>query len=98
MGANVNVRNKITQETPLHVAAYRGAAVVTEMLLERGGDPMALDKGGVTPLDVASRQNHKEVVALLLKHGGKAVVQNSQQETPCTSRPAASTSPQPAPC
>ena len=34
---------------------------------------MALDKGGVTPLDVAVRHNQKEVVALLLKHGGKVI-------------------------
>ena len=73
IGANVNVRNKITQETPLHVAAYRGGALVTELLLERGGDAMALDKGGVTPLDVATRQNHPEVVKLLLKYGAKVI-------------------------
>lgn len=66
--ASVEYRNSLG-ETCLHVAAERGRASVTELLLAYGADPNVTrlaPYGGQSPLHVAVRQGHVAVVTALL--------------------------------
>ena len=51
-GAEVNARNK-NLRTPLHLAASNRVVPLTGLLLEKGGDPDAVDEDGATPLMLA---------------------------------------------
>lgn len=53
LGADVNKRDDIFMETPLHVAAKYGNWEVAQVLLENGADYTIKDKVGRTPLDKA---------------------------------------------
>ena len=43
--------------------------MICELLLENRADPLAETRGGVRPLDVASKNGHKDVVKVLLRFG-----------------------------
>ncbi|TYZ62574.1 hypothetical protein PybrP1_004775 [[Pythium] brassicae (nom. inval.)] len=66
-GADVNVKSSIGQ-SPLYLAAARGAHQIMTLLLDRGAsvDDAALD--GTTALYVACESNRELAVKLLLKH------------------------------
>jgi len=51
--------------TPLHVAAYAGKALVTQVLLDYESDTTALDSGGQTPKELAILQNNPGAAYLL---------------------------------
>ena len=51
--------------TMLHVAAGSGAADVTRLLIESGMDPLAPNKDGVTPLDMARHAGHPTVATMI---------------------------------
>ena len=63
-GARVNEGAKY-EVTPLHAAAGRGALATARLLLEAGADPLARDRDGDTPYDLALRSDRAELVALL---------------------------------
>ncbi|KAK9831130.1 hypothetical protein WJX74_004458 [Apatococcus lobatus] len=60
--------------TPLHLAAYRGHAVVVEMLLHySGGDIRCKNAQGLTSLHMAAHQGHAEVVSRLCRVPGNEI-------------------------
>src|SRR5262245_30452634 len=68
-GANVNARSA-SDRTPLLVAAsYPRTVEVLKLLLERGADLRAQDRGGATALALAIRSADVEVVRFLVDKG-----------------------------
>ena len=64
----VDARNQ-RMETPLHLAAQTGDAVVCELLIKAGANIYASRADGQTPLHIATAHDHVEVVQILLKYG-----------------------------
>jgi ankyrin repeat protein len=60
--------------TPLHLAAYFGAAEAAAVLADRGADVEAVADNdmGVRPLHSAAAGGHSEIVSLLLERGADA--------------------------
>jgi ankyrin repeat protein len=68
-GADINVRNS-SGMTALHAAAYTGHTDIVLLLITKGaGVNDASNRYGVTPLHVASEENHIGTVQELLRHG-----------------------------
>ena len=63
-GANVGVRG-FNDTTPLHVAVLRGDASVVEALLDKGADPNAKTKKGMTPIRIAQVMKKNEILDIL---------------------------------
>ncbi len=68
-GADIHGSLSDRQETPLMLAASRGAAALVKLLLDRGSEIESRDLMGCTPLMHASRGGSLEVVRLLLEAG-----------------------------
>ena len=68
-GADVNAKTK-SGGTPLLNAAYKGHKEIVELLIAEGAD-VNVRVDGLTPLDLATKDNHTEVADLLGKHGAK---------------------------
>jgi ankyrin repeat protein len=64
-GADVNVTNK-NNETPLHLAAWKGYAEIASLLLKHGANVNAQENTGLRPLHYAAWYGYTEVVKLLL--------------------------------
>lgn len=59
------------EETPLHVASYRGLNAVVRVLIAKGGaDVNATTAGGLTPTDYALQRGHLDTVRELEAAGG----------------------------
>ena len=69
-GADPNGIESATSVTPLHLAAARGNAAITEALLRRRATVDAADARGETPLCYALREGHTNTAALLRRAGG----------------------------
>eukprot|EP00794_Sanderia_malayensis_P005571 gene5571-6259_t len=68
---NINCRDiQGRNSTPLHLAAGYNHLEVAEVLLEKGADVNAQDKGGLIPLHNASSYGHVDIAALLIKYKG----------------------------
>ncbi|KAG8281330.1 Poly [ADP-ribose] polymerase tankyrase-2 [Homalodisca vitripennis] len=66
---NINCRDtQGRNSTPLHLAAGYNNVEVAQLLLERGADVNAQDKGGLIPLHNASSYGHLDIAALLIKY------------------------------
>ena len=52
-------------DTPLHIAAFDGNAMIVSHLLAKGAVVEVRDKEGKTPLDFARQKEHEDVVELL---------------------------------
>jgi ankyrin repeat protein len=63
-GADVNAA-QAGGGTPLHETAFSGYLELTQLLLERGANPAAVDNQGRTPLDVARERGQTAVADLL---------------------------------
>jgi ankyrin repeat protein len=64
----VDSRNE-SNETPLHLAARTGDAVVCELLIKAGANLYASRVDGMTPLHIATTNDHLDCVAILLRYG-----------------------------
>lgn len=68
-GAKVD-KQAVNGETALYTAASRGEARAVGVLLRAEADPLVAHCRGVTPLEIAVREQHAEVVRELLDHVG----------------------------
>jgi ankyrin repeat protein len=57
------------RRTPLHLAVVRKQAAMVATLLDLGGDPVARDAAGLTPLDQAALAGEMEMARLFLERG-----------------------------
>ena len=64
-GAKLDLRDRVTGQTLLHLAALYGHKSIVETLLKAGADPGTTDVSGRTPLDYACRYGHIQVADLL---------------------------------
>lgn len=69
-GADVNALN-YAAATPLHMAAVYGKPVIYELLIEKGADPLLVDKDGEVPADIARRRHNTEATDILEKAAEK---------------------------
>ena len=76
-GAVVDARD-VAGDTPLLVAARRGAAPVIAVLLDAKADSNAVDVRGGTPLMLAAAALSPPAVELLLAHGADPQLRNKQ--------------------
>lgn len=75
--------------TPLHQAVllakpqmnHLKIIEIIKLLLNHGADINAQNKGGNTPLHLASMSNNEDIVFLLLDHGANINIQNRTGET-----------------
>jgi N-acyl-D-amino-acid deacylase len=68
-GANVNARSDTERTALLVAASYPGTVNVLRLLLDRGADLAAQDRGGSTALSLAVRSADVEVVRFLVDKG-----------------------------
>jgi ankyrin repeat protein len=70
---NVDTRSKQCGETPLHVAAKKGALRTIAYLASQGADLNSTSRDGLTPARLASRPPHStdRTLALLLSLGAR---------------------------
>ena len=68
-------------QTPLHVAAYAGAAETAAILLDRGADVDAVDTLGQTPLHVAAKSARVDVMRELLTRGADGTLRADDSMT-----------------
>ncbi|CAH0487086.1 unnamed protein product [Peronospora farinosa] len=80
VGFDPNVRNVFGQ-TPLHVAAMGGYAEVVQALLDRGGNPIAQDRSGLTALSLVRTLSRppEEVVQILVDAESAAMRSSSSR-------------------
>lgn len=81
----VNTKDVTTGETALHYAVERRDELWTRFLLDKGANPNAADRNGVTPLSIAASLGFAEGVTLLLAKGARIDVTNGAGETPLVS-------------
>ncbi|KAL3866109.1 hypothetical protein ACJMK2_043442 [Sinanodonta woodiana] len=66
-GCNINLKSGRLDKTPLHISSETGLKTITQILLEKGADPMAKDKKGHSPMHYASMYGHKDIVGMLIE-------------------------------
>ena len=82
LGANANVREKASGNTPLHHVASGGRSrlqhtVMMGDLLDHGADIDAKNKVGMTPLMLASEKGYRDLINMLLQRGADAKARNN---------------------
>ena len=78
----VNARDRTTNESGLHIVVQRRDDLWTKFLLERGANPNAADRNGVTPVMIAASLGFVDGLERLVKAGGRVDVPNASGETP----------------
>ena len=68
-GRNVEDRDPITLDTPLHLAVYQGHNAIVKLLLSHKADVNSRNKIEATPLITASQEGHLASVVALLQAG-----------------------------
>jgi len=66
-GARTDALDSACGRTPLHYAVLEGALPMVEAVLPVTADPNAVDKTGLTALDIALRYGHTQIADLLRK-------------------------------
>ena len=75
-------RNTNANESLLHFASRAGFTDLTELLLEHGANPHAVDDHGATPLHLAAAAGHADVALLLVKNGAALTVADQRGRLP----------------
>ena len=84
-GGDVNIRDKVFHETPLHEAAQKGHIEAVKFLLEHGAKPNLLDDQGRSPLNhaiLSNCNNAYEVAKLLIENGANVNIRDNYGNTP----------------
>lgn len=81
----IGSRDLASGETALHIVTQRRDLQWVEFLLQRGANPNAEDKKGVTPLTIAAGLGFVEGVEALLEGGARVDQTNIAGETPLIS-------------
>ncbi len=81
-GADVNERAPESGQSPLHVAADAGDAIVSTLLVEAGANVAAMDYCENTPLHLAVKHGHLDAVRVLLSHGAPCDAKGMNWITP----------------
>lgn len=68
-GANVNASSLRSGDTALHAAVEAGSINLVRFLLKHGANPSIKNFQGVSPLDLAARQNRTAISKLLRSYG-----------------------------
>lgn len=68
-GDDIEARDTVCENTPLHYAAINGQAEAVALLLERGAQINALEAMGSTPLMYAIHARHADIAHILLDAG-----------------------------
>ena len=77
-GANVNMRSRFMNHTPLHCAAGANALETTILLLENGANPENKNENGNTPLHEACESDSVDIIKLLLEYGANRFTRNKK--------------------
>lgn len=75
-------RTTTTGQTLLHFASRAGFLEITELLLESGADPQAVDDEGATALHLSAAAGHWEITQLLLEKGAALTAADRQGRLP----------------
>lgn len=67
-GADVNTRDAIYGNTPLHWATAFGNKEIAKLLVDNGADTNAKDDNAFTPLHYAVNNNNKEMAKILINN------------------------------
>lgn len=67
-GANVNVKDTIDKNTPLHLACDKGDNEIVKILVENKADIKVKNGNGETPYDVAKIRGYKNIASFLSKN------------------------------
>jgi hypothetical protein len=78
----INTRDVTSGESALHIVAKRRDKTWMSFLLERGANPNARDRDGVTPMQIASSLGFVDGVQLLLQYRANPSDANDAGETP----------------
>ena len=81
-GAEVEVRQDLDDETPLHIAAVVGSVECVKLLLNYGADINVVDEDNNTPLHWACSSGMLDTVKHLVKNGARTDIINTHEETP----------------
>ena len=81
-GTDANVKGGLGNfSTPLTVATMNGHSEIAKLLIAKGVDINAPDKGGWTPLHFAAWDDNKEITELLIAKGADVNAKNKDEET-----------------
>ncbi|KAL1517525.1 hypothetical protein ABEB36_001278 [Hypothenemus hampei] len=61
---NINIQDRVSKQTPLHMVSITGYCPLASLLLKLGADSNVKDSSGRTPLDVAVDHKHEDLVQL----------------------------------
>ena len=82
-GADVNIRNQITGDTPLQLAVKNRNISITNILLEKGADVNIRNHlTGDTPLHVAVADGFTYRIVFLLEKGAEINLENNENKLP----------------
>lgn len=82
IGRGADVKVEQDHGNLLHGAAWRGTKPLVDLLIAKGLDPNAANKGGIVPLYLASSVGNTEAVGALLDHGARTDVRTKSGQTP----------------
>ncbi len=85
-GADVNLKDFVKQETPLHRLAQTISSYAVKLLLDSGANVNARNINNMTPLHKAALQARLDTMQVLLNAGADVNIQDVEHsETPCHS-------------
>ena len=79
---DINIRDSLTETSPLYEAAYNKAHECVKILLDMGADPNQADIWGCTPLSAAVMNTDTFLVNILLERGANPNPEGLKGKTP----------------